>query len=145
MEKIKQFLEGKTGKNILMALIVILVALGSFELGRLSKAGDSPGVKILPAPAGEYPPNPDRSQVTNQSATAFSAVKPPATATVPAPLPTSKPIQVESKNFFASTRGSKYYPAGCSAGKSIKQENRVYFATREAAQAAGYTLSSSCR
>jgi hypothetical protein len=49
------------------------------------------------------------------------------------------------KNFFASCKGKKYYTIDCSAGKTIKQENRVYFATGEGAKAAGYTLSSECK
>ncbi len=45
MEKIKQFLESDKRKDILVVIIVILVGLGSFELGRLSK-NTSSGVKI---------------------------------------------------------------------------------------------------
>jgi hypothetical protein len=35
MEKIKSFIEGDKGKDILTVLIVVLVGLGAFELGRL--------------------------------------------------------------------------------------------------------------
>ncbi|MBY0376736.1 metal-binding protein, partial [Patescibacteria group bacterium] len=49
-----------------------------------------------------------------------------------------------SNIFFASNRGNKYYPLSCSAGKTIKQENRVFFDSASAAESAGYTLSSSC-
>ena len=45
MEKIKQFLQSEKGKDILTVLIVILVGLGSFELGRLSKENDSQAIK----------------------------------------------------------------------------------------------------
>ena len=58
MEKIKPIIknciESEKGKDILIVIIVILVGLGSFELGRLSKENSSSGVKILPAQAGEY-------------------------------------------------------------------------------------------
>ena len=46
MEKIKQFIGSEKGKDILIVIIVILVGLGSFELGRLSKENDSEGLKI---------------------------------------------------------------------------------------------------
>lgn len=46
MEKIKQFIESEKGKDILVIIIVILVSLGSFTLGRLSKGTESTGVKI---------------------------------------------------------------------------------------------------
>ncbi len=128
MEKIKQFIEGDKGKDILIVLIVVLVGLGSFELGRLSKNNDSSGIKV------EYP---DRQE--NQSANVVSAMQP--TENI------SKTVQSSNspnKTFFASSMGKKYYSLGCSAGKTIKQENRVYFANREEAERAGYTLSSSC-
>jgi len=129
MQKIKAFIQSEQGKDILIVLVVILVGLGSFELGRLSKGNDSSGIKI------EYP-----NQAENQSASAVSANVSSLSRTV---LDTK--TTTTSKNFFASNRGSKYYPLGCSAGKNIKQENKVFFATREEAERAGYELSSSCR
>ncbi len=129
MEKIKQFIESDKGKDILIVIIVILVGLGSFELGRLSKENSSSGVKI------EYP-NQDSAQGTEQASNAVSAVSSSIARTS-----NSTPA---GKNYFASSRGSKYYTLGCSAGKSIKQSNRVYFATSDEAEKAGYTLSSSC-
>ncbi|MFA6301290.1 MAG: Ada metal-binding domain-containing protein [Candidatus Paceibacterota bacterium] len=120
MEKIKHFIEGEKGKDILVVIIVILVGLGSFELGRLSRENSSGGLKI------DYP---GQGNVTmaNQTANTISAVS---TQNV--------------KKFFASSRGTKYYTISCSAGKTIKQENRVWFDTGEEAEQAGYTLSSSC-
>mgnify|MGYP001583426826 FL=1 len=53
--------------------------------------------------------------------------------------------KLNSGNYFASSRGTKYYSLGCSAGKTIKEENRIYFATSTEAQGAGYELSSSCQ
>jgi len=126
MEKIKQFLKNEKGKDILIVIIVILVGLGSFELGRLSKENDSSGIKI------EYP-----DQNSGQEANVVSAVS-------GVQHPTAS-INTTDKTFFASNRGSKYYSISCSAGKTIKQENRVYFTTGEEAVAAGYTLSSACQ
>jgi hypothetical protein len=125
MEKIKHIitnsLESEKGKDILTVIIIILVGLGSFELGRLSKESDSGGIKI------GYP-----SQDTQQVANVVSI------------SPEIQNSNFNGKIFFASSKGSKYYTISCSAGKTIKQENRVYFTTGEEAQLAGYTLSSSC-
>ena len=133
MEKIKpkitNWIGSEKGKDILIVLVVILVGLGSFELGRLSKQNSSSGIKI------EYP-NKDPGQTETQTANAVSVVN-----NIPKTTSTANTI----KTFFASNRGTKYYSIGCSGGKTIKQENRVYFATREEAERAGYTLSSSCR
>ena len=123
MEKIKLFfsetLQSEKGKDVLIVIIVILVGLGSFELGRLSKQDNTKGVEI------EY-----TEEDTEQPASVISY---------------NKIENPSSQNFFASSRGTKYYSIGCSAGKTIKQENRVYFTTSEEAQTAGYELSSSCR
>ena len=123
MQKIKAFVESEKGKDILTVIIVILVGLGSFELGRLSKENGATGIEI------EYP-----NQMTNQAAEYSSLLQ-------------NTRIEKDSseKNFFASNRGTKYYSIGCSAGKDIKQENRIYFTKKEEAERAGYELSSSCR
>ena len=139
MEKIKSFLESEKGKDITIVIIVILVGLGSFELGRLSKENNSGGVKI------EYP-----DQNSTETANAVSAVggadvgpqnqnsRGITSATRTSSSPTT------DKTFFASSKGKKYYTISCSAGKTIKQSNRIYFSTGEEAEAAGYTLSSAC-
>ncbi|MSU44829.1 hypothetical protein EXS45_01465, partial [Candidatus Nomurabacteria bacterium] len=92
--------------------------------GRLSKEDTGSGLKILSANATSSLEYSNILQNDKMSANNLNS---------------------NSKNFFASNRGSKYYSIGCSAGKTIKQENRVYFATGEEAQKAGYELSSSCK
>ncbi len=122
MEKIKQFIESDKGKDILVVIIIILVGLGSFGLGRLSKNSD-PDLKI------EY---------TGQEANVIESIS--------ENTPISENFQKTNlKNYFASNRGTKYYSLSCSAGKTIKEENRIYFNTSTEAQAAGYELSSACR
>ncbi|MFZ2150309.1 MAG: hypothetical protein WAV15_04080 [Minisyncoccia bacterium] len=130
MGKIKQFLDSDKGKDILVVMIVILVGMGSFELGRLSKGSSSSGIQI------EYL-NPEGAEAVNQTGNAIQAIQ----YADPEPFST---LNSSGKNFFASNRGSKYYSLGCSGGKTIKQENRIYFATAEEAEKAGYTLSTSC-
>ncbi|MFA6256920.1 MAG: hypothetical protein WCT29_01270 [Candidatus Paceibacterota bacterium] len=130
MEKIKGFLESEQGKDILIVLIVILVGLGSFELGRLSKIGNSGGIKI------EYPP-----EMVQANAISTTASNPHTTVDKMQISGT----QSQEKSFFASSRGKKYYPANCSAGDSIKESNRVWFDSREEAESAGYELSASCQ
>ena len=124
MEKIKRFVESDKGKDILTVLIVVLVGLGSFELGRLSREAQSSGVKI------EYP---------EQAAKVLDAVETKQVVTKLNQLPSV------GKTFFASSRGQKYYSIGCTGGKTIKQENRIYFTTAEEAERAGYELSSTCK
>ena len=130
MEKIKQFIESEKGKDILTVAIVILVGLGSFGLGRLSKQSSSPGIKI------EYTGE-ESNVIASEVVNPYNS---PNISNIP-----PKTQKVSSGNYFASNRGQKYYPVGCSAGKTIKQENRIYFSTSTQAEKAGYTLSSSCK
>lgn len=123
MEKIKRIvlnsIESDTGKDVLIVIIIILVGLGSFGLGRLSKKAKNESLRV------EY--------TANEANIIKSTNKP------------QNNLEQSRKTFFASNRGSKYYSISCSGGKTIKQENRVYFNTREEAEIAGYELSSSCR
>jgi hypothetical protein len=50
----------------------------------------------------------------------------------------------EGFSYFGSKGGAVYYYAWCKAGKRIKEEKRVYFATEEKAKDAGRTLSKLC-
>jgi len=134
MEKIKliitNFIESDKGKDILIISIIILVGLGSFELGRLSKEQTTKGLKI------EY---------TSQEASAIGSIDQDSTDLTSNLLNSNTTKNSTSGNFFGSSRGSKYYSLSCSSGKTIKQENRIYFATSGDAEKAGYELSSSCR
>ena len=135
MEKIKHFLSSQKGKNILTVLILILVGLGSFSLGRMSKG--SYEAKLSPQYSSEMAQKAvsevNSANTGQTSQKGVSGVSASSGASVPA-----------GKNFFASSRGTKYYPVGCPAGQNLKPDNRVYFTTGEEAQKAGYTLSSSC-
>lgn len=127
MEKIKRIItnsiESDMGKDVLTVLIVVLVGLGSFSLGRLSKQAPNEGLKI-DYPGMEIENKENIIQTINQ---------------------VSKAQNSSSRAYFASSKGSKYYSLGCSAGKTIKQENRVYFETGDDAEAAGYELSNVCK
>jgi len=126
VQKIKSFTEGNGGKAFYMILIIVLVAGSSFGLGRLSnKGGSQEPIKII---------FPDGNSL---SANALQAIP-----------NTSKP-SVKTGNsatglFVASRKGKKYYPINCSAGSSLKEDNKVFFSTEAEAESAGYTKSSSC-
>jgi small subunit ribosomal protein S1 len=60
-----------------------------------------------------------------------------------APVQDAIPVEVESPKaegaFVASKAGKKYYASVSQGGQKIKEENRVYFATAEEAEAAGFS------
>jgi len=145
MEKIKRFIESEQGKDIFIVLIVLLVGVASFGLGRLSKNDENKGIKI------EYRDQSGNALKASENAildpnlsnSTTSSFTPEELLLANPNLSTEKALS-EMKQYFASKRGKKYYPTGCSAGKSIKTENRIYFDTSEQAEKAGYSLSASC-
>ena len=115
-EKIKILLTcNPKGKWVIRILIILLAFTSIFILGRLSKKPVNPGIIV------EYPEiNFNKNYEKNNK-------------------------EGKNGNYFASSKGKKYYPLGCSAGKSLKLENRIYFTTEEEAKRAGYEISSSCK
>lgn len=134
MEKIKHFLQSDKGKDILIVFILILVALISFTLGRMSKNSQNQGFlgqnEVLPALAGKSL-NQGFNEPKNKSESLGNS-------------PIYEGVDLKGREYFASKRGKKYYSFGCSAGKSIKEANRIYFSSAEEAKASGYSPSSSC-
>ncbi len=128
-------------------LIVVLVGLGAFGLGRLSALEEGRGsLKI-------YAPTTPASQTSgvNQAAAVVGSIDSNRTLAAPVPASTEQLSAVASStaevahHFAASKNGTKYYPAGCSGASRIKPANQVWFATAADAQAAGYTLASGCK
>ena len=138
MEKIKQnikyCIESEKGKDMMTVAIVILVGLGSFGLGRLSKNNnpENVGVKI------EYP----AQEANVLDAMADYAEKGDNGAVK---IKNGSKPDLVNNNFFASKKGKKYYSIGCFAGKTIKEENKIYFSTEKDAQSSGYSKSTSCK
>ena len=102
-------------KSLIIILIVLLIGFGSFGLGRLSVTEER----------GEEP-------IIIKDA--------PATINQPAAVQIT-----QNGSFVASKNGSKYYTLSCSGASRIKEENKIYFETKEAAEAAGYDPSSTCK
>ena len=124
MGKIKFFLESKKGQDILVIIIVILVGIASFELGRLSKESNDNGLKI------DY--KGQEANIIDSYNTQNNNIE----GNIGNP---------KTDGYFASSKGKKFYSVSCSAGKTIKQENRIYFSSSTDAINAGYELSSACR
>lgn len=120
-EKCKSFLDSR---DLFTATLIILVGLGSFGLGRLSaqEASRSP-LRI------EYP-----GDHAEESA---SSVKSPVLASPALPLGEGK--------YVASKTGTRYYLPTCDGAKRIKEENKVWFKTKEDAERAGLTPAANCK
>lgn len=115
----RKLLSGAVG----LPLIVALVALAAFGLGRLSALEEQKGTITIYAP--------------NEAALGRVLAKPAG--------PLSEKTAAVEKNFVASVNGTKYYAATCASAARIKPENQKWFTTAADAEAAGYTKAANCQ
>ena len=103
---------------VFMALLIVLVGLASFGLGRqsvgLNVAQNSPNVQAAAAVAAD-PVN----SISDSG-------------------------EVESVTYVGSKNSNKYHLPFCSGAKRISEENLVTFTSKEEARAAGYTPAANC-
>ncbi len=108
-------------RDIGIITVIVLVALASFGIGRLSVIyGQKEDFEII------YP---------HQGASALEAVN----------TASQEGQGVVSGGFVASKTGSKYHLPWCSGAQRIKESNKVFFGTKVEAEAAGYTPAKNCK
>lgn len=117
-KKLKSFLENDA---IFMALLVILVGVVSFGLGRQS-ARESVGVNV---------------RVPSQAGIVFTDV-------LPAESGVEAVTDQEAYLVVASRSGSKYHRLDCTGAKAIKEENKIYFDSVAEAKAGGFQPAANC-
>lgn len=106
-------------KELYLTAVIILVAVISFGLGRLSKIREE-----------KTPITIETNNLTANSAN----------------FPTSDVGNGgNDKIFVASKNGKKYYYAWCESSQKIKESNRIWFATKEEAEKSGYSPAANCR
>lgn len=108
---------GKYLSHLYVPAIVALVGLSCFGLGRLSvAAGEAPRL-VINAPGVQLAASAAVVQASQGG---------------------------KSGAYVASKSGSKYYLPSCSGASRINEANKVWFATVEEAEAAGYTPAANC-
>ena len=113
--KIKAWFLPREGE-IILAAVIILTALASFGLGRLSALGKN-----------KFPV---RIETKNQSAAALSS---------------QNPKTESAQNLFVASRnGQVYHFPWCAGAQRIKEENKIYFSSKEEAQKAGLRPAANC-
>lgn len=109
-------------RKLFLSLVIMLIALFSFGIGRLSVTESREPIKI------EYDPE------LVQGETLYSSTS-----------QVDNKTQTSSKGgVVASKNGSKYHYPHCSGAKQIKEENKIIFPNSAAAEASGYTLAANC-
>ena len=125
LEKIKSYL-AENRRDLFLAILVFLMSVASFGLGRLSA--------IWPVGETITIENPHQNQEEKTDG--------PTSAQIPDPR--SQILDSARGSFVASSKGSSYHLPTCPGAKQIKDENRVWFETKEEAEAAGYTPAANC-
>lgn len=117
-------IKSKTGldkETLLYLLVVILVGVSSFGLGRISTE------EILIE---------DREiMIENNESVQSEDVD----------ISSSEINLSTEKRYIASKNGKMYYSLGCSGASRIKPENAVWFKTREDAEKSGFLFSATCK
>lgn len=112
----------REGQTALLCGLVILVGLLCFFLGRFSVAHSSLASQGGAALVGESDAS-SESLVQNEAGVGGAI----------------------AGGVIASKSGTKYHFPWCAGAKSIKEENKVWFASTQEARAAGYEPASNCK
>ena len=126
-QKLKSFL---TNDPVFYSVLLLLVAVGSFGLGRQSVSTGAPAVEPL-----FIKENATQAAVATAVATA---------ASTSAPAPIAAPTEAKAVAVVGSKSGTKYHLPTCSGAKRIKPENLITFESIDAAKAAGYSAAANC-
>ena len=112
------------------AAVIVLVAVISFGLGRLSKIRE------------------EKTPITIENASSMSDIDEKTNGAgimLEHNSSTISNFPSSSKIFVASRNGKKYYYAWCESANVIKEQNRVWFSTQAEAEKAGYQPAANCK
>lgn len=128
---------GRIPSDVLVVLVILLSATAAFGLGILAgkdmaKEETKGGFWIEQLPQ-------EAAKGLGGPAAAVTAI--PSQKAVPAEVGPAVPAV---QTYVASKSGSKYYLPTCGTAKRIKEENKVWFGTKEEAESAGYGPAANC-
>ncbi len=119
-------------ETLFVAVLILLVGIASFGLGRSSVMSQLPEtrteatVSVSEAKPVELQPEP-------------FVLPASATAEVPADSP------VASQQYVGSKNGTKFHLPSCPGASQIKEENKVYFTSKQDAYSKGYSEAANCK
>jgi hypothetical protein len=125
-------------EGALWLAIVVLASSGSFGLGYLSGKESGAGDVIIESRGASL------EEVTKRTGSELQAAPVAARAMVATeePLPATPD---GGGQYVASKSGKSYHLPWCAGAKQIKEENKIYFNSKEEAEAAGYAPAKNCK
>lgn len=126
-KKIKVWLK-ENQRDLYLAALVFVVSVASFGLGRLSAIWPEKQPIAIEGPEneGQMTKATTASEARQSSLSSFGLS--PST----------------QGDFVASRNGSSYHLPDCPGAKQIKEENKIWFQSAEAARSAGYKPAGNC-
>lgn len=119
-----------TDDSFFFGVLIVLVSITSFGLGRWSVVDTIENTKPIEAVQMQ----------ASLPATLVGSVQTPTSTEI-----VTKDVSKVEQKYVASRKGTKYHLLWCAGAKSIKEENKIYFATKEQAQKSGYSPASNCK
>lgn len=148
-DKIGHIASGRAGeRRVIYGAILFLIATLCFGLGTLAArenppTGDTFWIEQLPPE--EFP-----GSISTSSSAGERGMAPASTEAKPGGGPAAAgavsvpSVDASSGTYVASKNGTRYYLPSCGGVKRINEENKVWFATKSEAEAAGYTPAANC-
>lgn len=113
---------GRSYENdIIIILVILFVGLISFGLGRLSALSEQKTPVVVE----------NLTSAVGNTSTLTSDV--------------DKIDSITEKLYVVSKNGTKYHYPWCSGAQRIKEENKIWFSTKEEVERAGYTPAANCK
>ena len=126
LPKFKSFLANDL---LFYSVLLVLIAVGSFGLGRLSVSS----TKV-----------PEKPLFLKENITSASVVNAVPAATASTSIKAEVATVSKTAAVVGSKSGTKYHLPNCPGAKRIKPANLISFETIDAAKAAGYTPAANC-
>ena len=126
LPKFKSFLANDL---LFYSVLLVLIAVGSFGLGRLSVSS----TKV-----------PEKPLFLKENITSASVVNAVPAATASTSVKAEVTTVSKTAAVVGSKSGTKYHLPNCPGAKRIKPANLISFETIDAAKAAGYTPAANC-
>ena len=126
LPKFKSFLANDL---LFYSVLLVLIAVGSFGLGRLSVSS----TKV-----------PEKPLFLKENITSASVVNAVPAATASTSVKAEVATVSKTAAVVGSKSGTKYHLPNCPGAKRIKPANLISFETIDAAKAAGYTPAANC-
>ncbi len=126
-------------ETLTTSLIIILVAFGSFGLGRLSRIEESKtplqikGINGAETQVASIPSSHDVKTDTKIKGAVKQSVE-------------AEKAVIPNEGFIVGSKtGKKYHFPWCAGAQQTKEENKVWFASEAEARAAGFTPAANCK